>query len=193
MAPTFDFDRTLRRLRMRHLELLELLGEERTVRAAAARMALTQPALSKMLREIEDCFVASMFEPLMVANDHAHEDDRFNTVAALRMARTVMAQPAMQRWLVREDRPGPVAQGDEALLHHAKSIGQTSYHPVGSWRMGIDEASVVDQRLRVGGLHGLRVTDASIFPTMPSANTDAPAMMVGERAAQFMLQAAQDG
>ena len=104
-----------------------------------------------------------------------------------------MAQPAMQRWGVREDRPGPVAQSDEALPDYANGIGQISYHPVGSWRMGIDEASVVDPRLRVRGLHRLRVADASIFPTLPSANTDAPAMMVGERDAQFMLEAARDG
>jgi choline dehydrogenase len=72
-----------------------------------------------------------------------------------------------------------------------RGIGQTSYHPVGSCRMGVDEASVVDPLLRVRGLDGLRVADASIFPTMPSANTNAPAMMVGERAARFMLDAAQ--
>jgi choline dehydrogenase len=129
--------------------------------------------------------------PLMVANYLTHEDDRFNTVAALRMARTVMIQPAMQRWVLREDRPGASAQSDEALLDYAKRIGQTSYHPVGSCRMGIDGAAVVDPKLRVRGLQGLRVADASIFPTMPSANTNAPAMMVGERAAQFMLEAAQ--
>jgi choline dehydrogenase len=72
-------------------------------------------------------------------------------------------------------------------------IVQTSYHPVGSCRMGIDEASVVDPRPRVRGLQRLRVADASIFPTMPSANTHAPAMMVGERDVRFMLEAARDG
>jgi choline dehydrogenase len=99
----------------------------------------------------------------------------------------------MQRWVVRDDRPGPVAQSDEALLDYAKGIAQTSYHPAGSCRMGIDEASLVDPRPRVRGLHRLRVADASVFPTMPSANTNVPAMMVGVRAAQFMLEAAQDG
>ena len=129
--------------------------------------------------------------PLMVANYLAHEEDRFNAIAALRLARRVMAQPAMQRWVVREDRPGPGAGSDEELLDYIRGIGQTSYHPVGSCRMGVDDASVVDPWLRVRGLEGLRVADASIFPTMPSANTNAPAMMVGERAAQFMLEAAQ--
>jgi len=85
----------------------------------------------------------------------------------------------------------PTAGSDEELLDYIRGIGQTSYHPVGSCRMGVDDASVVDPWLRVRGLEALRVADASIFPTMPSANTNAPAMMVGERAARFMLEAAQ--
>jgi choline dehydrogenase len=131
--------------------------------------------------------------PAMVANYLAHEDDRFNTLAALRMARQVMAQPAMQRWVVREDRPGPATQSDEALLDYVRGIGQTSYHPVGSCRMGADDASVVDPKLRVRGVEGLRGADASVFPTMPSANTNAPAMVIGERAAQFLLDATPRG
>ena len=128
--------------------------------------------------------------PAMQANYLAHEEDRRNTLAALRIGRQIMVQPSMQRWVVREDRPGPGAASDDELLDYVRSIGQTSYHPVGSCRMGVDAASVVDPMLRVRGLEGLRVADASIFPTMPSANTNAPAMMVGERAAQFMLDAA---
>jgi choline dehydrogenase len=125
--------------------------------------------------------------PTIVANYLDHEDDRHHTVAALRLARHVMAQPPMQRWVVREDRPGHQAQSDDELIDYVRGIGQTSYHPVGSCRMGSDPGSVVDAQLRVRGVSGLRVADASIFPTMPSCNTNAPSMAVGERAADLLL------
>ena len=125
--------------------------------------------------------------PKIVANYLDHEDDRAHTVAALRMARTIMAQPAMSKWVVREDRPGNSAVTDDELLDYVRTIGQTSYHPVGTCRMGGDDASVVDPELRVRGVEALRVADASVFPTMPSSNTNAASMMVGERAARYIL------
>ncbi len=125
--------------------------------------------------------------PAMVANYLSHEDDRRHTVAAMRLARKIVAQPALAPWIVRETRPGTQAQSDDELLDYVRGIAQTSYHPIGSCRMGADAASVVDGRLCVRGVTGLRVADASIMPTMPSANTNAPAMMIGERAARFVL------
>jgi choline dehydrogenase len=125
--------------------------------------------------------------PRMIANYLDHPDDRTHTVAALRMARRIMSQPAMSKWVVREDRPGDSAVTDDELLDYVRTIGQTSYHPVGSCRMGVDDASVVDPELRVRGIEALRVADASVFPTMPSSNTNAASMMVGERAAHFIL------
>lgn len=129
--------------------------------------------------------------PAMRANYLATEGDRAVTVAAIRMARKVMAQPAMAPYFVEEIRPGPQAEDDEALLDFVRSSAQTSYHPVGSCRMGVDGAAVVDGELRVRGLEGLRVADASIIPTMCSANTNAPAMVIGLKAAQMMLAAAR--
>jgi choline dehydrogenase len=126
--------------------------------------------------------------PAMVANYLAHEQDRKHTVAAIRLARRIMEQPALASWIVRETRPSVQAQSDDELLAYVRGIAQTSYHPVGSCRMGSDPDSVVDARLRVRGVTGLRVADASVMPTMPSANTNAPAMMIGDRAARFLLE-----
>jgi choline dehydrogenase len=86
-----------------------------------------------------------------------------------------------------EVRPGPAVNDDDALLDFVRGSAQTSYHPVGSCRMGLDAGAVVDPELRVRGLSGLRVADASVIPTMCSANTNAPAMMIGIKAAQMIL------
>jgi choline dehydrogenase len=91
---------------------------------------------------------------------------------------------------VRETRPGPAAQSDEALLEHIARLGATSYHPVGTCRMGSDPMAVVDTQLRVHGVSGLRVADASVMPTMVSSNTNAPSFMIGERCAEFVLREA---
>lgn len=126
--------------------------------------------------------------PAMVANYLGHEDDRKVTVAALRLARRVAAQPALQPFIVEEVRPGPARVSDDELLDYVRGTAQTSYHPVGSVRMGEGPGAVLDARLRLRGLSGLRVADASVFPTMCSANTNAPAMVVGEKAAMMILE-----
>jgi choline dehydrogenase len=130
--------------------------------------------------------------PAIVANYLADERDRKTSVAALRLARRIAAQPALKALIVRETRPGPDAQSDEALLEHIARLGATSYHPIGTCKMGTDRMAVVDPQLRVRGVAGLRVADASIMPTMVSSNTNAPSFMVGERCADFALRAARD-
>lgn len=126
--------------------------------------------------------------PAMHANYLQHPDDVRSTLGALRLARKVALQPAFAPFKVRETRPGPLDLSDEALLDHARTFGQTSYHPIGSCRMGTDAASVVDARLRVRGVSGLRIADASIMPTMPSANTNAPSIAIGEKAVDLILE-----
>ncbi|GMG94401.1 GMC family oxidoreductase N-terminal domain-containing protein [Cupriavidus metallidurans] len=126
--------------------------------------------------------------PAMNANYLQHPDDVASMLGALRLARRVAQQPALARFVVRETRPGPAGNSDEELLDYARAVGQTSYHPIGSCRMGTDARSVVDERLRVRGVSCLRVADASVMPTMPSANTNAPSIAIGEKAVDLILE-----
>jgi choline dehydrogenase-like flavoprotein len=98
-----------------------------------------------------------------------------------------MAQPALSRYSPEEWRPGPSIQADDELVKAAGDLGTTIFHPVGTCRMGSDAAAVVDDRLRVHGIAGLRVIDASIMPHITSGNTNAPTYMIAERGAQFVL------
>ena len=126
--------------------------------------------------------------PAIEANYLADARDRKTSVAALRLARRIAEQPALAKLIVREVRPGPEAQSDEALLEHIAKLGATSYHPIGTCKMGSDAMAVVDRELRVHGITGLRVADASIMPTMVSSNTNAPSFLIGERCADFLLR-----
>jgi choline dehydrogenase len=128
--------------------------------------------------------------PVITANYLADSADRATSVAALRLARRIAAQPALARLIVREVRPGPEVQTDAGLLQHIARLGATSYHPIGTCKMGSDAMAVVDHELRVHGIKGLRVADASIMPTMVSSNTNAPSFLIGERCADFVLRAA---
>ena len=94
----------------------------------------------------------------------------------------------MSKLVEQEMRPGPAANSDEALVNYLRATGATAYHPVGTCRMGSDATqSVVDPQLRVHGLQGLRVADASVMPTIASTNTHAICVVIGERAADLIL------
>lgn len=127
-----------------------------------------------------------MQDPVIEPNYLVHDEDRRSVVDALRMARTIMAQPAIKGYVKEETRPGIAIQDDEALLDYIKACGQTSWHPIGTCRMGSDAASVVDPQLRVRGVQRLRVIDSSIMPTMPSSNTNVPSIMIGEKGADLV-------
>ena len=131
--------------------------------------------------------------PEIHANYLAAEHDVRTIVAALRMIRKVAAQPGLAQHIVRETRPGPEASSDDALLDHARATGQTSYHPIGTCRMGADSRAVVDATLRVHGIERLRVCDASIMPTMVASNTNAPSIMIGEKASDLVLADTRGG
>ena len=109
------------------------------------------------------------------------------TVQAVRLARRIMTAPAMARLQVAEVAPGADCAGDDEILDWVRWTAETTYHPVGTCRMGADPMAVVDARLRVHGIAGLRVADASVMPTLTSGNTNAPSMMIGEKAADMIL------
>jgi choline dehydrogenase len=126
--------------------------------------------------------------PLIEPNYLAHEADRRGAVDLLKLVRRIASQPALREVIVAERRPGPETTDDDGLLAYARETGQTSWHQIATCRMGNDPQSVVDARLRVRGVTGLRLADASIMPTMASTNTNAPAIMIGERAADLVLE-----
>ena len=112
-------------------------------------------------------------------------------IAGARIVRQIFAQPALAKHVVRQVMPDPLPQSDEELTEAIKARSGIGFHPVATCRMGGDEASVVDPRLKVRGIEGLRVIDASIMPVMPAANTNAPSIMVGEKGAAMILEDAK--
>jgi choline dehydrogenase len=117
-------------------------------------------------------------------------EDQQVAVDSLRLTRRIMATKALAPFNPQEFRPNPAAQDDASLLHEAGEIGTTIFHPVSTAKMGTDSdpMAVVDARLRVRGIRGLRVVDASIMPTISSGNTNAPTIMIAEKAAQMILE-----
>ena len=116
-------------------------------------------------------------------------EDRACAVAALRFARRLAATKALSPYVVEELRPGAAVRSDDELLAFARAYGATIFHPSGTCRMGHDAMAVVDDRLRVRGIGALRVVDCSIMPTLVSGNTNAAAIMIGEKCAGMVLEA----
>jgi choline dehydrogenase len=116
--------------------------------------------------------------------------DRDVTLEAMRITRRIMTAPAMRNIATDEVAPGVNFQSDDELLDWVRKNAETTYHPVGTCKMGSDPMAVVDDQLRVHGMEGLRVADASIMPTLTSGNTNAPSIMIGEKASRMILAAA---
>jgi choline dehydrogenase len=131
--------------------------------------------------------------PKIVSNYLAAETDRRVLLDGMKLVRRTTSQPAFARYVLREHLPGPDADSDEALMAYARGYATTVFHPVGTCKMGSDPKAVVDQRLKVHGIAGLRVADASIMPTLTSGNTNAPAIMIGEKAADMIREDARAG
>ncbi|MGG7567121.1 GMC family oxidoreductase [Rhodovulum sp. DZ06] len=129
--------------------------------------------------------------PVIAPNYLSTEGDRAVAARAIRFTRRVMDQAAMAPHAPEEFKPGAQYQTDEELVRGAGDVASTIFHPVGTVRMGPDEASGVDPRLRLRGVEGLRVADASIMPTITSGNTNSPTMMIAEKAAQMILEDAR--
>ena len=127
--------------------------------------------------------------PSILANYLSTPGDRDVAAQSLRLTRRIASMPALARYRPREVKPGIEYETDEELARLAGDIGTTIFHPVGTARMGRedDPLAVVDARLRVRGVGGLRVADASVMPTITSGNTNSPTLMIAERAAEWML------
>ena len=107
--------------------------------------------------------------------------------AVLLAARRILAAPSFARYHATEVSPGPAVQGDSAIEEYIRKSAATVHHPVSTCRMGNDANSVVDSQLRVHGVEGLRVVDASVFPSIIGGNTNATVVMIAEKAADMML------
>jgi choline dehydrogenase-like flavoprotein len=128
--------------------------------------------------------------PAIRFNFLAEPTDRDCVLACMRFVRRLTSAPPLAWLEAAEFAPGPAAKTDEALLDFVTRTAETTYHPVGTCKMGNDANAVVDDHLRVRGISGLRVADASIMPTLTSGNTNAPSIMIGEKASRMVLEAA---
>ncbi len=124
--------------------------------------------------------------PAIRYNYLATENDRRMMIEGLKIARRIAAAPPLSGYIVREEHPGPAVQSDADLLALLRESGESVFHPTSTCRMGTDESSVVDSQLRVRGLAGLRVVDASIMPAVVSGNTNASVIAVAEKAADLI-------
>jgi choline dehydrogenase len=132
-------------------------------------------------------------EPAIRPNFLSAQTDRDATVAGMQIARKIVQNPAIAKYIAFENNPGDKVQSYDEWLDFARRNGQTTYHVIGTCKMGSDPMAVVDDRLRVHGIAGLRVIDASIMPTVPSGNTNAPTIMVAEKGADMIKEDARAG
>jgi choline dehydrogenase-like flavoprotein len=127
--------------------------------------------------------------PAIRPNYLATEDDRHTASQAIRITRAIVGQSALAAYYPEEVRPGAAFVSEEELRQAAAAVGTTIFHPAGTAAMGLKRRGVVDAELRVHGVAGLRVIDASVMPTITSGNTNAPVMMIAEKGAEMVLRA----
>jgi choline dehydrogenase len=126
--------------------------------------------------------------PTIIPNYLSTENDQKIAVESVKVARKIAQSSTLKKYITDEYIPGDSYTSDSELLEAAKNNSQSIYHPVGTCKMGNDASSVVDDQLRVRGVSGLRVVDASIMPELVSGNTNAPTMMIAEKAADMILR-----
>ncbi|WIM11477.1 choline dehydrogenase [Enhydrobacter sp.] len=132
-------------------------------------------------------------EPAIRPNFLSAQTDRDCTVAGMQIARRIVSHPSLAKYIAFENKPGKDVNTYDEWLSFARANGQTTYHVIGTCKMGHDPMAVVDDRLRVHGLAGLRVIDASIMPTVTSGNTNAPTIMIAEKGADMVKEDAKAG
>ena len=136
------------------------------------------------LRSVTDPRVPPIIDPNFLEDPY----DLERTIDAIEIGREIMARPSIRDLLAEEFQPGPGVVRRSQLADYVRASGRSGYHPVGTCRMGQDAMCVVDPRLRVHGVEGLRIVDASIMPRLISGNTNAPTIMIAERVAAFMQE-----
>ena len=129
--------------------------------------------------------------PAIDPNYLSEEQDKIVAAQSIKLARKIISQPAMEKYNPKEHAPGIQFETDEELKKVAGDIGTTIFHPVGTCAMGSSPSSVTDDKLRVRGIDGLRVADASVMPTITSGNTNSPTLMIAEKAAEMILNSAK--
>ena len=170
--------------------LYEMVGRQRRV---AKRRGLTMNINVLRSESIGSIHIKSADPaepPAIRFNFLSAPNDRSGLLAAMRKARELMATSPLREITGEEIAPGAHLQTDEELLEWVRNNAETTYHPVGTCKMGSDPAAVVDAQLRVHGITGLRIADASIMPTLTSGNTNAPSIMIGEKCAEMVLATA---
>lgn len=166
------------------------------VRYTPKRELAPDPGVTVTLYQLRPESLGSIHVRSADASDHPKilfnflddEIDRRCLIDGVRMVRDIMGAAAMDAYRGDEVAPGQARQSDEDILQWIRDTADTAYHPISTCRMGPDPMSVVDERLRVRGLEGLRVADASIMPTMVSGNTNAASIMIGEKASDLILE-----
>ena len=178
------------------LRLLPLSGKDRYARTARYGLdpfpgftfgvTVLQPRSTGTVHmQSADPLKQASMDPKYLSN----ESDAMMFLAGMRIARKVAQMPALGSMIVRETRPGPEVDDDQGLLEYMRGTIQTSWHMVGTTKMGVDDMAVVDPQLRVHGVDRLRVVDSGICPTIPSSNTNIPAIAIGEKGADLLLAA----
>jgi choline dehydrogenase-like flavoprotein len=128
-----------------------------------------------------------IFSPSIDPNYLSEEKDKIVAAQSIKLARKIITQPAMKKHNPKEYAPGMQFQSEDDLKKVAGDIGTTIFHPVGTCGMGPGSSSVTDSNLKVRGVEGLRIADASIMPTITSGNTNAPTLMIAEKASEIIL------
>ncbi|MDO8976203.1 GMC family oxidoreductase [Reyranella sp.] len=171
--------------------LYEMVGKERRVSAQKGITMNVNVLRSESTGSVHIKSADPAEPPAIRFNFLSTEHDRTGIVTVLRKGRELMATSPLKEVTGQEIAPGAHLQSDADLLEWVRNNAETTYHPVGTCKMGNDPRAVVDPELRVHGIAGLRVADASIMPTLTSGNTNAPAIMIGEKCASMVLAAAE--
>ena len=170
--------------------LYEMVGHERRVSKKRGITMNVNVLRSESTGSIHIKSANPAEPPAIRFNFLSAENDRRGVLAAIRKGRELMATPPLKDVTGEEIAPGAHVQKDDELLDWVRKNAETTYHPIGTCKMGSDSMAVVDSELRVHGIEGLRVADASIMPTLTSGNTNAPSIMIGEKCAEMVLAAA---